>query len=216
MINKNNIGKVIWISLIIVWLVYLIVGDGLAILYINYPNGLQENMLNNLPQESYVAIIVRLAMALTCITTYPLTCIPPASMIEQLIMQWKHSRYNRYQSIFIINSSNDDNNYEPTFSIKLFVRIFLVFTTTLISIAVPCFGDIIAVVGCFTVTILSFILPPVLHLKLISYPKYYDDTSKLLSLLLYSFDIMMIILGLILWILGTSITIERIRFSNSC
>ena len=216
MINKENIGKVVFIALALVWLIYFVVGDGLAILYINDPNGLQENLLVNLPTESYVAIIVRISMALTCLTTFPLTFIPPSHMIEQLIMQYGFNRY-RYQSIFKGGLSEID--LEPSFSIRLLVRCIIVLTTTLISFFVPCFGDIIAIIGCFTVSILSFIMPPVLHFRLISYPEYTDD-SKLSSLLKYIFDIIMILLGFILWIVGTFITVQgiyvRIRLGNSC
>lgn len=218
MINKENIGKVVFIALGLVWLIYFVVGDGLAILYINDPNGLQENLLVNLPTESYVAIIVRISMALTCLTTFPLTFVPPSHMIEQLIMQYGFNRY-RYQSIFKGGLSEIDQDNDTPFSIRLLVRCIIVLITTLISFFVPCFGDIIAIIGCFTVSILSFILPPVLHFRLISYPAYTDD-SQLSSLLKYIFDIIMILLGFILWIVGTFITAQgiyvRIRQGNSC
>jgi len=220
--NKSHIGKVICIALLIVWLCYFIVGDGLAILYINDPAGLQENMLKNLPTHSSISNTVRILMAATCLTTYPLTCVPPATMIEQLIFQnmsyWGLSGRYRYQSIF--KGSTTDNDFEPTVSMRLLVRSILVLTTTIIAYVVPCFGDIIAIIGCFTVSILSFIMPPVLHLKLISYPQYMDDTSKLSSLLEYVFDFIMILSGLVLWIVGTVITVQgiyvRIRLGNSC
>lgn len=224
--NKSHINKVTVTALLFVWIVYVIVGDGLAILYINDPNGLQENMLKNLPESSSIATIVRITMALTCLTTYPLTFIPPATMIEQLIIQnlsfWGLNGRYRYRSIFPNNEKGDNVEHEENIStsMRLLVRGILILFTTVTSRLVPCFGDVIAVIGCFTVSILSFIMPPLLHMKLVSYPNYISDTSKFSFLMDYSYDAFMLSLGFILWIVGTFITVNgiyiRLRLGNSC
>eukprot|EP01035_Chromulina_nebulosa_P020161 gene20161-26174_t len=41
---------------------------------------------------------------------------------------------------------------------------------TVCSSFIPCFGVVVSLLGCFTVTILSFILPPLLHLQIVSKP----------------------------------------------
>jgi len=63
-------------------------------------------------------------------------------------------------------------------------------------------------------------MPPLLHLKLISYPNYISDKTKFSLLMDYIYDAVMLGLGLILWIVGTFITVNgiyiRLRLGNSC
>ena len=50
-------------SLLLVWVVYVVMGDGASFLYAYDVKGVQDNILLNLPRNSAVANIVRVSMA---------------------------------------------------------------------------------------------------------------------------------------------------------
>ena len=55
-------------SLIFVWFVYVLIGDMGSFLYIHDLAGIKDNILSNLPQQSFAASLVRLSMAcVSCI-----------------------------------------------------------------------------------------------------------------------------------------------------
>lgn len=62
--HKHEFNKAVLWSLLFVWTVYTIVGDGGALLYSHDPNGIKDNILENLPKASVYATFVRLSMAL--------------------------------------------------------------------------------------------------------------------------------------------------------
>lgn len=279
--DKNQFNTAVLYSLIFVWGIYVVVGDGASLLYINDPAGIQDNILSNLPLESIAATLVRLCMAFVCVFTYPLTVVPPAQMIERLILDmmghddmssncclrslW--SRLNRglygddrYEAIpneesfanldtdektevegvsegvslesLGSNQSSDVNGdtYElcgwGTSNAQLFcyfVRFCLVVLTTTIAAAFPYFGVVISLLGCFTVSILSFVIPPYLHLNIVTKPQlliyqsgsYLSHSTPLSAsiwpssfspLLQYRLDVVLVMLGIIFCLFTTSIT----------
>lgn len=83
------------------------------------------------------------------------------------------------------NSSDDIRNEEllrptPTPFLVYIIRLVLVLLCAYSSLTVPCFGLVVSLLGCFTVSVLSFILPPYLSLILISRPAYdkHPDLSE--------------------------------------
>lgn len=60
--NKKEFGKAVAWSLIFVWFVYVLLGDFGAILFVKDVSGIHDNILSNLPVDSFVALLVRLAM----------------------------------------------------------------------------------------------------------------------------------------------------------
>lgn len=61
--DKHEFPKAVMWSAIFVWLLYAIVGDGVAWLYSFDDEGIKSNILQNLPTSSYLAIFVRIAMS---------------------------------------------------------------------------------------------------------------------------------------------------------
>jgi amino acid permease len=73
--RKENFGKAVVWALLFVWAVYVVLGDVGAVLYVHDPQGIQENILGNLPLRSTVALMVRCAMACVspcCARSFPL------------------------------------------------------------------------------------------------------------------------------------------------
>ena len=61
--NKENFSKAAIWSLTFVWLLYAVLGDLGAILYVHSEQGIRDNILNNLPSDSYVSLLVKISMA---------------------------------------------------------------------------------------------------------------------------------------------------------
>ena len=93
--DKSQIMIAVAYCLLFVWLVYAFVGDFVAFLYMNSPNGIQSNILLNLPAKSLVSHTVSLFMVGVCILSYPLAMFPVATMVcssflEYLIYIYKY------------------------------------------------------------------------------------------------------------------------------
>lgn len=67
--NKKEFGFAVTWSLVFVWFMYVLLGDLGAILYVKDAVGIKDNILSNLPVDSYFAFIVRLAMTGVSIIT---------------------------------------------------------------------------------------------------------------------------------------------------
>ncbi len=69
--NKDDFGKAVVLSLVFVWIVYTIIGEIGAILYIHDFQGIKDNILRNLPESEAASSIVRITMALvSCIIVW--------------------------------------------------------------------------------------------------------------------------------------------------
>ena len=88
-------------------------------------------------------------------------------------------------------------------------RITMLALCTSVSTNYPCFGMLVSLLGCFTVTILSFVLPPFFRLMLVSMPA--SDTSGIYPVLI---DILMTGLGALLCITSTLVITRQILFSD--
>ena len=63
-----------------------------------------------------------------------------------------------------------DEGGEMKFIARCINRAVLLTISTSLALILPCFGSIIGILGSFTIAALSFILPPALHLKMITMP----------------------------------------------
>ena len=84
---------------------------------------------------------------------------------------------------------------------------------TILAIYVPCFGDVISLLGCFTVSILSFVMPPLLHYKIVSIPLSHKKDHVMVEFandavnpkVQIVFDVILTILGIFISVAGTCI-----------
>lgn len=67
---KEDFGKAVLYSLIFVWVVYTLIGELGAILYIHDVEGIKDNILRNLPESEFASSIVRISMALVSVVHY--------------------------------------------------------------------------------------------------------------------------------------------------
>jgi amino acid permease len=177
-------------ALLIVWFTYVVCGVGIAFLYRCDPLGVEENCLENLPTDSAAASAVRLCYAVVCVTSIPLCLAPVADMTEKAICGGDDTSVSNNSNGFdedvaTVTSTNPQTTtiYSPPMvanarQIRLFrnivrprlliVRLILVCIATSIAIAAPHFGLIVAIIGSFSVSLLSFVLPSAMHLAVIT------------------------------------------------
>mmetsp|Transcript_2876 Transcript_2876/g.4376 ORF Transcript_2876/g.4376 Transcript_2876/m.4376 type:complete len:499 (+) Transcript_2876:60-1556(+) len=196
MANRADFPRAVMWSMIFVCSFYVLMGDVLCLVYQYDPSGISGNILQNLPKHSTTAAVVRTALAMVCLVSFPLTMVPPAEMIEQMIIQ-SIRRWTRPSQPLVeeggvslphyssLTSESDvrqtelveERHYtpehfeEPSMMLRWSNRLFLVVMCTALAAHVPCFGLVVSLLGSFTVTILSFVLPPVLHLLIVIKPR---------------------------------------------
>jgi proton-coupled amino acid transporter len=262
---RSEFGKAVSLALISVWATYSVMGVGVSLLFVHDPDGISSNILENLPQRSYAAEVVRVSFSFVCLVTFPLAFVPPVSMIEHYLSQcgvwlaaavaeagsgggagpggglaWARGTVvpSDYESVAessnhsplaypssassLSTSASSSSSSSPSLSssspsivrsgaglggqgqglkeqgqghgqgnglddrlsprrpsalLKYASRALILLGCTCVTVRLPCFGLIVSLLGCFTVSILSFVLPPFFRLKLVSMPNYEAEAS---------------------------------------
>lgn len=146
-----------------------------AVLYRCDPMGLQQDCLANLPKASVAADVVRLCYAVVCVTSYPLCLAPLADMTERAFFKCEEAHSNSFSAAALLPSCcANDALQRRTSSVaalvvptrSLAVRLALIATGTAVAIVAPDFGLIVSIIGSFSVSLLSFVLPSAMHLAI--------------------------------------------------
>ena len=108
------------------------------------------------------------------------------------------------------NNGENDVNTIPN-NARIVHRLILVLMLQFISAHVPCFGLVVSLLGCFTVSILSFVLPPLFSLRIISAKAVDDRISESSDVAAGSYrrDLLLLILGLLTTVVATAIVIMQ-------
>lgn len=221
--NKREFPKALMYSCVFVTVFYALVGDVLSAIYQFDPNGVSQNILQNLPATSHAAAAVRCVMAMVCLLSFPLSFLPPAQIIEQQVwnsnfsatfwsstsgQQFPYEPIGQGQGQKRESAAAASRRAEPSMLFRCGVRFVLVAVCALLAAHVPCFGMVISLLGSIGVTILSFVLPPLLHSLLVTGPQ-----RRLLGSngthadLPYYFDIFVTLVGSLLCVGCTYYTI---------
>lgn len=129
------------------FLAYAATGAGVARLFDGLPGTptVAGNVLDDLPRDGgwgAPPAIVRVAMALVCVFSAPLGIVSCGQIFEARLGP-------------------------PTPTKRRLVRGGITFGAAAVASALPVFALVVALVGCLAVSLLSFVLPPVLHLQLL-------------------------------------------------
>ena len=134
-------------ALLVAFCSYFATGAGVARLYDGLPcapNGVAGNVLDDLPLYAPWAAaptLVRLAMAVVCVFSAPLGVVATGEIVEARCgVTTKRGR--------------------------LLARGAVCYGAAAVAAALPVFALVVALVGCFAVSTLSFVLPSFLHLQL--------------------------------------------------
>jgi amino acid permease len=172
-------------ALAFVFVVYVGGSVWIIVLYRCDPMGLQENVLSNLPLGSAAAVIVRLCYAVVCVTSVPLLVAPLGDMLVDLCCAPKAKAAAKITASPVVSQlrSGDASTTEGAagggsswgccrrrrrrrcstsnvVSWRLMgVRAAVLCCCACVAIFVPFFGLIVAIVGSFSVSLLSFVIP---------------------------------------------------------
>jgi amino acid permease len=166
-------------GLFTVLLIYMFLGAFGMLLYLGDSEPINQIIILNLPQDSATSTAVKVLNAIVATFSYPLVFYPIAKLMEGGgVPRWR----------------------------AILQRTFMVAITTAISLFAPWFGLVVALIGCFTVSLLSFIFPPIAHLKLCRADR---TTCSVLA------DYASCFLGTVVCVVTTFLSIRSIATSSS-
>ena len=142
MAEPEKIGTSLRIGLGIVYIGYIVISNGIVIIF-SPSYEFRGDVLQAMPGTT-VALFVRVLMTLVVAVTAPLIVVPCGEMIEgKLGIDSYSSAYGR-----------------------VLVRVTLCTVCTFVAVFVPGFVRIVSFIGCFCVSIVGFVLPPLFCLLL--------------------------------------------------
>ncbi|KAL6606923.1 hypothetical protein ACP70R_042576 [Stipagrostis hirtigluma subsp. patula] len=139
--NRKTFPTVLLICFIICTLGYGLTG---AIGYLMYGESLRSQVTLNLPSNNFATSIAIYTTLINPFTKFALLITPIAEAIEGSLHAGKH------------------------WTVSVFVRTALVFSTTVVAIAVPFFAYVVALTGSFLSSTVTMLLPCVCYLKISS------------------------------------------------
>ena len=146
MAEPEKLPQTAMISMSFVAVCYIIIG--IYFLYL-FPN-IEDDLLATIPSTGLLATATRVAMIVVVMATTPLLILPCAEIIEGKIIK------------------NEDGQTTRSTKLKVVIRTSILLVTVIIAAKLPGFVSVLAFVGCFAVSMVSFVLPPGLHWLLLS------------------------------------------------
>jgi hypothetical protein len=140
MAQPDKLPMTALVSMLLVAAAYIVSGVSLLFLY---PD-IADDVLSEMPSGG-LATLTRLAMIVVVMATAPLLIVPCAEIIEGKI--------------------HHDGRVHP--KTVLVARTGLCLFTVAISVMLPGFVTVLSFVGCFSVSLVSFCVPPFLHMVLL-------------------------------------------------
>eukprot|EP00986_Skeletonema_menzelii_P008694 scaffold3767_cov116-Skeletonema_menzelii.AAC.19 len=174
-------------GLTLVFFAYIIISSGVRILF-SPSHSFDGDVLQALPTNSWLALIVRLLMTFVVAMTAPLIVVPCGEMIEGKLGIGVNEMYKR-----------------------IAIRVLLCMLCMIVSEHAPGFVHVVSFIGCFCASIIGFVLPPLFCIQLRdSNPK--ERMSKM-DFISYC-DIGALVIGIITTILTSTMTFSEMRRSQ--
>jgi len=173
---------------------YIILGSGMLLIY---PD-VDGDILQELPTSGLLPTAVRLAMTVVVLATAPLIVVPCGELFEGILF----------------------HEEEASPGVRVGVRLSICVLCATISLGVPAFVDVLSFVGCCCVAVVSFIVPPLLHIFLTSgestndLPVKNSDTADASRPSLLDFnrifwvDVAMLCWGVVATVISTTFTFQ--------
>jgi proton-coupled amino acid transporter len=139
----------------------------------------QGEVMHELPTRGWLPTTTRLAMALVVILTAPLLIVPTGELLE-----------GKFQGHAVL------------------VRCGVCAVGVCVAVLLPSFVQVLAFVGCACVGFVSFVVPAVLHLRLLWTQHQSSDPWSSITVLTVVVDLLMLLWGIVATILGTIYTIK--------
>jgi len=144
MTNPDQMSSATKTALRFVFVLYIIVGNGTAIIFA--PGNkyyFEGQVLAHLP-SSWISTLVRFAMALTTIATTPFLVIPCGEVVTSKLGLGIH----------------------PSRAWSIATRATLCMISAMVSVLIPDFVSVVKFLGCCAVSMVGFVFPPLFHIVL--------------------------------------------------
>mmetsp|Transcript_9130 Transcript_9130/g.10577 ORF Transcript_9130/g.10577 Transcript_9130/m.10577 type:complete len:493 (+) Transcript_9130:123-1601(+) len=188
--HPNQILKATNISLWIVFMTYAVMGDILSIIFWPSLHGFKTDMISILPNNATFPTILRLSMTLVILTTAPLIIVPTGDLIV-----------NKFG---LINSSSGSMSSKIGMMLRITICIFCAF----VSVFVPNFVYVISFVGCCLGSFISFVYPPLIHIKCLFKVKKLQTKNHSSQKYTIVLDVILLLIGLISCFVTSNLTLQ--------
>ncbi|XP_021288349.1 vacuolar amino acid transporter 1-like isoform X1 [Herrania umbratica] len=177
MTDRHQFSKVLLFSFVLTTITY---ASTAMVGYLMYGDGVKSQITLNLPTREVAAKVAIYTTLLIPVTRYALMVTPVATAIEGGLSE----------------------NLKNWRAVKLFIRIALLVSTTIVAFVFPYFENLMAIVGSIFVVLASFVLPCLCYLK--ASGSYQSWSCKLIGI------VGIIVFGTIAGVLGTYSSISEL------
>jgi Transmembrane amino acid transporter protein len=161
---------------------YIVLGCGLLALY----HPVQGDILEQFPTQGILPLVVRLSMIVVIVLTSPLLVLPCGKILEEKLSMLSSSFHNHKL-------------------MQAIMRYGLCTICAIISVFIPGFVYILSFVGCFSVALVGFVIPPMIHISLVM--KYHPSPKPIGQLCL---DVAMLLWGIVATIISSLYTFRKL------
>jgi len=141
--DMKDRGKFIYSAIIAIMILFLIYFPVAVSCYYSLGSSVSDNIVLNMT-EGWERVLVEIMLLIHLITTFPIILNPPTQIMEH-----------------VLKISADFNWKRCAF------RTLTVFFLLFIAESIPSFGAILQLIGASTVTLLTFIFPPLFYMRLV-------------------------------------------------
>jgi len=185
--TPKHIGLAMKMGLILVFFAYIVISSGVRILF-SPSHSFDGDVLQALPTNSWLALIVRLLMTFVVAMTAPLIVVPCGEMIEGKL-----------------GIGLDEVRK------RIAVRVLLCMLCMIVSEHAPGFVHVVSFIGCFCASIIGFVLPPLFCIQL-RHNTRKDNVTKMDFI--SCCDVVALAIGIITTILTSTMTFGEMRKSQ--
>ena len=182
-----------------------------------YPD-IDNDLLSQIPHGGILATITRLAMIVVVLATAPLLIVPCSEIIEGKMISTTTSSQQCQDHHNEINGALQQQQRHQVVSLRtrIVTRAGLCLFTVGIAVVLPGFVAVLSFVGCFSVALVSFGVPPFLHWVLLHHQTYGDNRNTESGGVqggTQAYPLMASVMDLILFLSGIAITAVTTLFT---
>lgn len=183
MAEPKQLMKAANISMFSVFIVYVILGDIISLLFVH---GIRGDIISQLP-SGMIPTVIRILMIITVLSSVPLLIIPAGNLVYNKIVG-KPKNASQEMGVFI-------------------VRFIFAQLSALCSVAMPNFTFVISFIGCLCVTLTSYVIPSLLHAVCIY--KFCPKERRRSKLKVIVLDTIIVILGIVATVITSVLAFRK-------
>lgn len=154
------------VSVVIAVLVYMSLGVLGAMSYSMDPKGIDPLVILNIGAQSPVYIVCCICVCFVAYFSYPVAVFPGILALESGM-----------------KTSESEEGWFVKYPPRVILRIVMTIIVTVISIICPFFKKVVSLIGCLTISFVTFIFPPLIHYVLVPQSKAKQTVDIILAML---------------------------------